>query len=175
MLYKEKQYKSVQLLQLVLASVMNFMLHGIFYVCVCRLGGELPAIPTHYYSIITSCLDSTRAADECDGPLSVVSFILPHRPDNAESCNVSVTLTLSRMLTVTSKTCAWEPWRCDVVLVFLKRGHGANATRLSVKDQRLHAFMLHCVVYLPYAKLISRQLCFSSLSLLPKGYQRTKD
>ncbi|XP_048849969.1 ectonucleotide pyrophosphatase/phosphodiesterase family member 2-like isoform X2 [Brienomyrus brachyistius] len=52
-----------------------------------ELGGEFPAIPTHYYSIITSCPDSTRAADECNGPLSVFSFILPHRPDNTESCN----------------------------------------------------------------------------------------
>ncbi|XP_038600978.1 ectonucleotide pyrophosphatase/phosphodiesterase family member 2 isoform X1 [Tachyglossus aculeatus] len=51
-------------------------------------GSEIP-IPTHYYSIITSCLDFTQPADKCDGPLSVLSFILPHRPDNEESCNSS--------------------------------------------------------------------------------------
>nr|XP_015213292.1 PREDICTED: ectonucleotide pyrophosphatase/phosphodiesterase family member 2 [Lepisosteus oculatus] len=47
------------------------------------------AIPTHFYSIITSCLDYTQAVDKCDGPLSVFSFIFPHRPDNDESCNSS--------------------------------------------------------------------------------------
>lgn len=51
-------------------------------------GSSIP-VPTHYYSIITSCLDFTQPADKCDGPLSVSSFILPHRPDNDESCNVS--------------------------------------------------------------------------------------
>uniref|UniRef100_F7F913 Ectonucleotide pyrophosphatase/phosphodiesterase 2 n=2 Tax=Monodelphis domestica TaxID=13616 RepID=F7F913_MONDO len=51
-------------------------------------GSSIP-IPTHYYSIITSCLDFTQPADKCDGPLSVFSFILPHRPDNEESCNSS--------------------------------------------------------------------------------------
>ncbi|XP_019497663.1 PREDICTED: ectonucleotide pyrophosphatase/phosphodiesterase family member 2 isoform X3 [Hipposideros armiger] len=51
-------------------------------------GSSIP-IPTHYFSIITSCLDFTQPADKCDGPLSVSSFILPHRPDNEESCNNS--------------------------------------------------------------------------------------
>ncbi|XP_078542973.1 autotaxin isoform X7 [Lissotriton helveticus] len=50
--------------------------------------GTIP-VPTHYYSILTSCLDFNQPADKCDGPLSVVSFILPHRPDNDESCNSS--------------------------------------------------------------------------------------
>uniref|UniRef100_A0A8D0E8I1 Autotaxin n=1 Tax=Salvator merianae TaxID=96440 RepID=A0A8D0E8I1_SALMN len=49
-------------------------------------GSSVP-VPTHYYSIITSCLDFTQPADKCDGPLSVLSYILPHRPDNDESCN----------------------------------------------------------------------------------------
>uniref|UniRef100_A0A8B9MKS5 Ectonucleotide pyrophosphatase/phosphodiesterase 2 n=1 Tax=Accipiter nisus TaxID=211598 RepID=A0A8B9MKS5_9AVES len=49
-------------------------------------GGAIP-VPTHYYAIITSCLDFTQPADKCDGPLSVLSYILPHRPDNDESCN----------------------------------------------------------------------------------------
>uniref|UniRef100_A0A8C9UAA0 Ectonucleotide pyrophosphatase/phosphodiesterase 2 n=1 Tax=Scleropages formosus TaxID=113540 RepID=A0A8C9UAA0_SCLFO len=47
------------------------------------------AIPTHYYSVLTSCLDYTQTVDACDGPLSVFSFILPHRADNDESCNSS--------------------------------------------------------------------------------------
>ncbi|XP_066479220.1 ectonucleotide pyrophosphatase/phosphodiesterase family member 2 [Tiliqua scincoides] len=49
-------------------------------------GSSIP-VPTHYYSIITSCLDFTQPADKCDGPLSVLSYIFPHRPDNDESCN----------------------------------------------------------------------------------------
>ncbi|XP_070604338.1 autotaxin isoform X3 [Erythrolamprus reginae] len=51
-------------------------------------GSSIP-VPTHYYSIITSCLDFTQPADKCDGPLSVLAYIFPHRPDNDESCNNS--------------------------------------------------------------------------------------
>ncbi|XP_066434607.1 ectonucleotide pyrophosphatase/phosphodiesterase family member 2 isoform X3 [Eleutherodactylus coqui] len=48
--------------------------------------GTIP-VPTHYFCIITSCLDFNQPADNCDGRLSVTSFIIPHRPDNDESCN----------------------------------------------------------------------------------------
>ncbi|XP_072007373.1 autotaxin isoform X8 [Engystomops pustulosus] len=48
--------------------------------------GTIP-VPTHYFVIITSCLDFNQPADNCDGRLSVTSFIIPHRPDNDESCN----------------------------------------------------------------------------------------
>ncbi|XP_072323499.1 autotaxin isoform X1 [Scyliorhinus torazame] len=51
-----------------------------------QVDGSIP-VPTHYYSIITSCLDSTQPVDKCDGQLTASSFILPHRPDNDESCN----------------------------------------------------------------------------------------
>ncbi|XP_041708206.1 ectonucleotide pyrophosphatase/phosphodiesterase family member 2-like isoform X2 [Coregonus clupeaformis] len=47
------------------------------------------SIPTHYYCVITSCLDFTQAEDVCTGPLSSSAFILPHRSDNDESCNSS--------------------------------------------------------------------------------------
>ncbi|XP_075070102.1 autotaxin isoform X5 [Mixophyes fleayi] len=50
--------------------------------------GSIP-VPTHYFFIITSCLDFSQPADHCDGRLSVISFIIPHRPDNDESCNSS--------------------------------------------------------------------------------------
>ncbi|XP_064203911.1 ectonucleotide pyrophosphatase/phosphodiesterase family member 2-like [Anguilla rostrata] len=50
--------------------------------------GPVP-VPTHYYSVVTSCLDYTQDVDTCGGPLSVFSFILPHRPENDESCNSS--------------------------------------------------------------------------------------
>ncbi|KAG9333108.1 hypothetical protein JZ751_013487 [Albula glossodonta] len=52
------------------------------------VSGSVP-IPTHYYIVVTSCLDYTQAVDTCDGPLSVFAFILPHRADNDESCNSS--------------------------------------------------------------------------------------
>ncbi|TSL82490.1 Ectonucleotide pyrophosphatase/phosphodiesterase family member 2 [Bagarius yarrelli] len=44
-------------------------------------------IPTHFFIVATSCLDYTQTVDSCTGPLSVFSFILPHRADNDESCN----------------------------------------------------------------------------------------
>uniref|UniRef100_A0A673N7L0 Ectonucleotide pyrophosphatase/phosphodiesterase family member 2-like n=1 Tax=Sinocyclocheilus rhinocerous TaxID=307959 RepID=A0A673N7L0_9TELE len=46
-------------------------------------------IPSHYYIVVTSCLDYTQTVDSCAGPLSVFSYILPHRSDNEESCNSS--------------------------------------------------------------------------------------
>ncbi|XP_073488289.1 autotaxin isoform X6 [Aquarana catesbeiana] len=48
--------------------------------------GSIP-VPTHYFCIVTSCLDYNQPADNCDGRLSVMAFIIPHRPDNDESCN----------------------------------------------------------------------------------------
>ncbi|XP_062848697.1 ectonucleotide pyrophosphatase/phosphodiesterase family member 2 isoform X2 [Trichomycterus rosablanca] len=45
------------------------------------------AIPTHFFIVATSCLDYAQTVDSCNGPLSVFSFILPHRADNDESCS----------------------------------------------------------------------------------------
>lgn len=45
------------------------------------------AVPTHYFMVLTSCQEQNQTAEECDGPLDVFSFLLPHRPDNSESCN----------------------------------------------------------------------------------------
>uniref|UniRef100_A0A3B4YGQ3 Ectonucleotide pyrophosphatase/phosphodiesterase 2 n=1 Tax=Seriola lalandi dorsalis TaxID=1841481 RepID=A0A3B4YGQ3_SERLL len=50
--------------------------------------GTIP-IPTHYFVVLTSCLDFTQAADSCSGPLTSAAFILPHRPNNDETCNSS--------------------------------------------------------------------------------------
>uniref|UniRef100_A0A8C8DTB6 Ectonucleotide pyrophosphatase/phosphodiesterase 2 n=1 Tax=Oryzias sinensis TaxID=183150 RepID=A0A8C8DTB6_9TELE len=47
------------------------------------------AIPTHFFVVLTSCLDYTQTADACTGPLSSAAFILPHRPNNDETCNSS--------------------------------------------------------------------------------------
>lgn len=51
-------------------------------------GSTIP-VPTHYFIVLTSCKDSSRPVLECDGPLQTVSFILPHRDDNTESCESS--------------------------------------------------------------------------------------
>ncbi|XP_053541991.1 venom phosphodiesterase 1 isoform X1 [Ictalurus punctatus] len=48
-------------------------------------GNHIP-IPTHYFAILTSCLDSNQPVSECKGELHTVSFLMPHRPDNTESC-----------------------------------------------------------------------------------------
>ncbi|XP_076122088.1 autotaxin isoform X1 [Alosa pseudoharengus] len=50
------------------------------------VSGSIPN-PTHFFIVVTSCLDYTHTLDSCDGPLSVFAFILPHRADNDESCN----------------------------------------------------------------------------------------
>uniref|UniRef100_A0A4W3I1G4 Ectonucleotide pyrophosphatase/phosphodiesterase 3 n=1 Tax=Callorhinchus milii TaxID=7868 RepID=A0A4W3I1G4_CALMI len=43
-------------------------------------------IPTHYYIVITSCRNTTKTPLQCEASLDAMSFILPHRPDNSESC-----------------------------------------------------------------------------------------
>uniref|UniRef100_A0A3Q2SZZ4 Ectonucleotide pyrophosphatase/phosphodiesterase 2 n=1 Tax=Fundulus heteroclitus TaxID=8078 RepID=A0A3Q2SZZ4_FUNHE len=52
------------------------------------VSGTTP-IPSHYFVVLTSCLDFTQTADSCSGPLSSAAFILPHRPNNDETCNSS--------------------------------------------------------------------------------------
>uniref|UniRef100_H2UDZ6 Ectonucleotide pyrophosphatase/phosphodiesterase 2 n=1 Tax=Takifugu rubripes TaxID=31033 RepID=H2UDZ6_TAKRU len=47
--------------------------------------GTIP-VPTHYFVVLTSCLDFTQPADSCSGPLSSAAFVLPHRPSNDETC-----------------------------------------------------------------------------------------
>ncbi|XP_077404870.1 venom phosphodiesterase CdcPDE isoform X2 [Vanacampus margaritifer] len=44
------------------------------------------SVPTHYFAVLTSCRNASRALAECDGPLHAVAFLLPHRPDNSENC-----------------------------------------------------------------------------------------
>uniref|UniRef100_A0A3Q3W5W2 SMB domain-containing protein n=1 Tax=Mola mola TaxID=94237 RepID=A0A3Q3W5W2_MOLML len=52
------------------------------------VSGTIP-IPTHYFVVLTSCLDFTQPADACSGPLSSAAFILPHRASNVETCKSS--------------------------------------------------------------------------------------
>ncbi|KAJ8000146.1 hypothetical protein DPEC_G00201820 [Dallia pectoralis] len=48
-------------------------------------GTNIP-IPTHYFAVVTSCKDS-QPVSSCNTELQTVSFLIPHRPDNSESCN----------------------------------------------------------------------------------------
>ncbi|XP_075059188.1 ectonucleotide pyrophosphatase/phosphodiesterase family member 1 [Mixophyes fleayi] len=43
-------------------------------------------IPTHYFIVLTSCKNSSETPLQCSGPLEALSFIVPHRADNSESC-----------------------------------------------------------------------------------------
>uniref|UniRef100_A0A8C9N758 Alkaline phosphodiesterase I n=1 Tax=Serinus canaria TaxID=9135 RepID=A0A8C9N758_SERCA len=45
-------------------------------------------VPTHYYVILTSCKNTSHTPLNCSESLDVLSFIIPHRPDNTESCAV---------------------------------------------------------------------------------------
>uniref|UniRef100_A0A6J0VED1 Ectonucleotide pyrophosphatase/phosphodiesterase family member 1 n=1 Tax=Pogona vitticeps TaxID=103695 RepID=A0A6J0VED1_9SAUR len=48
-------------------------------------GSEVP-IPTHYFIILTSCKNVSQSPLQCEGSLDVVSYIVPHKEDNDESC-----------------------------------------------------------------------------------------
>ncbi|KAM3931779.1 ectonucleotide pyrophosphatase/phosphodiesterase family member 3 [Leptodactylus fuscus] len=48
-------------------------------------GSKIP-IPTHYFMVLTSCKNTLQTPLNCTGGLQVLSFIIPHRPDNTESC-----------------------------------------------------------------------------------------
>ncbi|XP_061902828.1 ectonucleotide pyrophosphatase/phosphodiesterase family member 2-like isoform X1 [Entelurus aequoreus] len=45
-----------------------------------------PPVPTHFFAVVTGCRRANRTLDECEGDVGVVSFLLPHRPDNSETC-----------------------------------------------------------------------------------------
>lgn len=71
-----------------------------------RLSADALLLPTHFYMVVTSCQEMNQTVEECDGPLRVFSFLIPHRPDNSETCNVS-SHTFSR-------GCVTPCWRCGV-------------------------------------------------------------
>ncbi|NWY53072.1 ENPP3 phosphodiesterase, partial [Chionis minor] len=43
-------------------------------------------VPTHYFVVLTSCKNRSYTPLNCSGSLDALSFIIPHRPDNTESC-----------------------------------------------------------------------------------------
>uniref|UniRef100_A0A8C0FC20 Ectonucleotide pyrophosphatase/phosphodiesterase family member 3 n=1 Tax=Bubo bubo TaxID=30461 RepID=A0A8C0FC20_BUBBB len=52
---------------------------------------EIP-VPTHYFVVLTSCKNNSYTPLNCSGSLDALSFIIPHRPDNTESCAENKTL-----------------------------------------------------------------------------------
>ncbi|NWH81699.1 ENPP3 phosphodiesterase, partial [Piaya cayana] len=46
---------------------------------------EIP-VPTHYFVVLTSCKNNSYTPLNCSGSLDALSFIIPHQPDNSESC-----------------------------------------------------------------------------------------
>uniref|UniRef100_A0A672FN01 Extracellular Endonuclease subunit A domain-containing protein n=1 Tax=Salarias fasciatus TaxID=181472 RepID=A0A672FN01_SALFA len=51
--------------------------------------GTNVSVPTHYFVVLTSCRDLNRPPSGCEGELQTVSFLLPHRDTNSESCRSS--------------------------------------------------------------------------------------
>ncbi|XP_019393602.1 PREDICTED: ectonucleotide pyrophosphatase/phosphodiesterase family member 1 [Crocodylus porosus] len=49
-------------------------------------GNSEVLIPTHYYIVLTSCKNISQTPLECERALDALSFIIPHREDNSESC-----------------------------------------------------------------------------------------
>ncbi|NXQ19319.1 ENPP3 phosphodiesterase, partial [Peucedramus taeniatus] len=49
-------------------------------------------VPTHYYVVLTSCKNTSYTPLNCSESLDALSFIIPHRPDNTESCAENKTL-----------------------------------------------------------------------------------
>ncbi|XP_078255637.1 ectonucleotide pyrophosphatase/phosphodiesterase family member 3-like isoform X1 [Rhinoraja longicauda] len=43
-------------------------------------------LPTHFFVVLTSCKNKMQSPLQCKDSLDVLPFILPHRPDNSESC-----------------------------------------------------------------------------------------
>ncbi|XP_029450264.1 ectonucleotide pyrophosphatase/phosphodiesterase family member 1 [Rhinatrema bivittatum] len=46
---------------------------------------EVP-VPTHYFIVLASCKNVSQTPAQCESLLDALSFIVPHRPDNSESC-----------------------------------------------------------------------------------------
>ncbi|XP_068024023.1 ectonucleotide pyrophosphatase/phosphodiesterase family member 1 [Melanerpes formicivorus] len=46
---------------------------------------EVP-IPTHFFIVLTSCKNTSETPLGCEGSLDALSYIVPHREDNSESC-----------------------------------------------------------------------------------------
>lgn len=52
-------------------------------------GNSEVLVPTHFFIVLTSCKNTSETPLECEGSLDALSFVVPHREDNSESCAVS--------------------------------------------------------------------------------------
>lgn len=52
------------------------------------VSGTNISIPTHYFAVLTSCRNSSLTVNACVGELQTLTFLLPHRHNNLESCKV---------------------------------------------------------------------------------------
>ncbi|CAK6982237.1 LOW QUALITY PROTEIN: venom phosphodiesterase 2 [Scomber scombrus] len=50
------------------------------------VSGTNISVPTHYFAVLTSCRDSALPVSACDNELQTVTFLLPHKAENSESC-----------------------------------------------------------------------------------------
>ncbi|XP_029370635.1 ectonucleotide pyrophosphatase/phosphodiesterase family member 3 [Echeneis naucrates] len=50
------------------------------------LPGTNISVPSHYFAVLTSCTNSSQPVTSCVDELQIVSFLLPHRSNNLESC-----------------------------------------------------------------------------------------
>uniref|UniRef100_A0A8C1FLD2 SMB domain-containing protein n=1 Tax=Cyprinus carpio carpio TaxID=630221 RepID=A0A8C1FLD2_CYPCA len=73
----------------VVGPIFDYDYNGLRDSCLSYVNDSTCSISFITYIVVTSCLDYTQTVDSCAGPLSVFSFILPHRSDNDESCNSS--------------------------------------------------------------------------------------
>uniref|UniRef100_A0A3P8WN38 SMB domain-containing protein n=1 Tax=Cynoglossus semilaevis TaxID=244447 RepID=A0A3P8WN38_CYNSE len=48
--------------------------------------GTNVSVPTHFFLVLSSCRNSSEPVTSCGGELQTVSFLLPHRAENSESC-----------------------------------------------------------------------------------------
>uniref|UniRef100_A0A3B4AHA2 ENPP1-3/EXOG-like endonuclease/phosphodiesterase domain-containing protein n=1 Tax=Periophthalmus magnuspinnatus TaxID=409849 RepID=A0A3B4AHA2_9GOBI len=48
---------------------------------------EAPPLPSHMFTVVSSCAEFNTTVDECEEQIELLSFILPIREDNTEACN----------------------------------------------------------------------------------------
>ncbi|XP_055013525.1 ectonucleotide pyrophosphatase/phosphodiesterase family member 2-like [Boleophthalmus pectinirostris] len=48
---------------------------------------EAPPLPSHMFSVVSSCAEFNTTVDQCEEQIELFSFIIPVREDNTEACN----------------------------------------------------------------------------------------
>ncbi|XP_072527210.1 ectonucleotide pyrophosphatase/phosphodiesterase family member 1-like isoform X2 [Salminus brasiliensis] len=81
-----KYSKTLNRLNVISGPIFDKDFDGNYDIMTGKTPTEAPT-PTHYYVILTSCKNFFEALQQCNGPLDALSFILPHRADNLETCH----------------------------------------------------------------------------------------